>query len=549
MLPLRHNFGFMKTWKLVGLLLLINTSVMAQTTTSAPNLVVGVVVDQMRWDFLYRYKDRYTADGFRRLLREGFSCENTFIPYLPTYTAPGHTTVYTGSVPSLHGILGNSWYSKAKKRNIYCTEDDSVRTVGSSSAAGKMSPKNMLATTITDELRIATNFRNKTIGIALKDRGAILPAGHTANAAYWFDNSSGGWISSTFYMNELPGWVAKLNAKKLPDQYLKTDWKTLYPINTYIQSTADATSYESKLPGEDAMFDHEVSKIEKNKYESFRYTPLANTYTIEMAKAAIEGEQLGKRGVTDFLTVSFSPTDYAGHAFGPNSVEVEDMYLRLDRELGAFLKYLDNTIGKGAYLLFLTADHGVANVPGFMHEHKIPAGEAADASVRKSLNTAIQQQFGVPALVTSVLNYQVFLDDSLLLQHKLDKKAVKELVIATLLKHPGIDKAVDLEEVGSSPLPETVKKVIINGYNQRLSGDVQFVFKPQWFDGWNSGTSHGAWNPYDAHIPLVWFGWNIKPGKLFREVYMTDIAPTLASLLRIQQPNATVGQAIPEVVR
>jgi hypothetical protein len=445
--------------------------------------------------------------------------------------------------------LGNSWYSKAKKRNIYCTEDDSVRTVGSSSAAGKMSPKNMLATTITDELRIATNFRNKTIGIALKDRGAILPAGHTANAAYWFDNSSGGWISSTFYMNELPGWVAKLNAKKLPDQYLKTDWKTLYPINTYIQSTADATSYESKLPGEDAMFDHEVSKIEKNKYESFRYTPLANTYTIEMAKAAIEGEQLGKRGVTDFLTVSFSPTDYAGHAFGPNSVEVEDMYLRLDRELGSFLKYLDNTIGKGAYLLFLTADHGVANVPGFMHEHKIPAGEAADASVRKSLNTAIQQQFGVPALVSSVLNYQVFLDDSLLLQHKLDKKAIKEIVIATLLKHPGIDKAVDLEEVGSSPLPETVKKVIINGYNQRLSGDVQFVFKPQWFDGWNSGTSHGAWNPYDAHIPLVWFGWNIKPGKLFREVYMTDIAPTLASLLRIQQPNATVGQAIPEVVR
>jgi arylsulfatase A-like enzyme len=225
------------------------------------------------------------------------------------------------------------------------------------------------------------------------------------------------------------------------------------------------------------------------------------------------------------------------------------MYLRLDRELGSFLKYLDNTIGKGAYLLFLTADHGVANVPGFMHEHKIPAGEAADASVRKSLNTAIQQQFGVPALVSSVLNYQVFLDDSLLLQHKLDKKAIKEIVIATLLKHPGIDKAVDLEEVGSSPLPETVKKVIINGYNQRLSGDVQFVFKPQWFDGWNSGTSHGAWNPYDAHIPLVWFGWNIKPGKLFREVYMTDIAPTLASLLRIQQPNATVGQAIPEVVR
>ena len=544
---MRIKFGFMKTLKVVVFLIVLNFSALAQPVTS-PKLVVGVVVDQMRWDFLYRYTARYTDDGFKRLLREGFSCENTYIPYLPTYTAPGHTCVYTGSVPSLHGIMGNSWYSRAKKRNIYCTEDDSVRTVGSSSVAGKMSPKNLLATTITDELRIATNFRNKTIGVALKDRGSILPAGHTANAAYWFDNANGGWVSSTYYLTELPAWVKRLNDQKLPDQYLKKDWQTLFPLNTYIQSTADKKAYEGKLPGEDAEFDHTTSQIQSNKYEAFRYTPSANTFTIEMAKAAIEGEQLGKRGVTDFLTVSFSPTDYAGHAFGPNSVEIEDMYLRLDRELGGFLKYLDNALGKGSYLLFLTADHGVANVPGFLHENKIPAGEAADASVRQTLNDALQRQFGVPALVTSVLNYQVFLDDSLVAQHKLDKRALKTLVIATLLKHPGIDKAVDLEQVQTATLPELVKKVIANGYNQRLSGDVQFVFKPQWFDGWNSGTTHGAWNPYDAHIPLLWFGWKIKPGKLYRDVYMTDIAPTLAALLRIQRPNAAIGQAIEELV-
>ena len=538
----------MKTLKVVVFAILLHFSALSQPS-AAPKLVVGVVVDQMRWDFLYRYSDRYTADGFKRLLREGFSCENTYIPYLPTYTAPGHTCIYTGSVPSLHGILGNSWYSRAKKRNIYCTEDDSVRTVGSASVAGQMSPRNMMATTVTDELRIATNFRSKTIGVALKDRGAILPAGHAANAAYWFDNSSGGWISSTYYMNELPGWVSKLNARKLPDQYLKQTWKTLFPINTYLQSTADAKSYEGKLPGEDNTFDHETGTIVNNKYESFRYTPLANTYTIDMAKAAIEGEALGKRGVTDFLTVSFSSPDYAGHAFGPNSIEVEDMYLRLDRDLGAFLKYLDGAVGKGNYLLFLTADHGVANVPGFMRENKMPAGEAADASVRRSVNEALKKQYGVSTLVTSVLNYQVFLNDSLLTANKLDKNAVKGSVIEALLQHPGIDKAVDLETVESSSLPEQVKKVIVNGYNQRLSGDVQFVFKPQWFDGWNSGTSHGAWNPYDAHIPLVFFGWNIKPGKLMREVYMTDIAPTVASLLRIQRPNATVGEAIPEVAR
>src|SRR5438105_5379313 len=198
-----------------------------------PKLVVGIVVDQMRWDYLYRYYSRYSNDGFKRLLHQGFSCENTFIPYTPTSTAPGHSCVYTGSVPALHGIPGNTWYDREQKKLVYCVEDNSVQTVGSSSAAGKMSPANLWSNTITDEIRLATNFRNKTISIALKDRGAILPGGHTANAAYWFDNATGGWISSTFYMKDLPDWVKKFNDKKLPDAYLKQNWNTLYPINSY----------------------------------------------------------------------------------------------------------------------------------------------------------------------------------------------------------------------------------------------------------------------------------------------------------------------------
>ncbi len=507
-----------------------------------------MVVDQMRWDYLYRYNARYGNDGFKRILKEGFSCENTFIPYTPTYTAPGHTCVYTGSVPALHGIMGNSWYNKVLKRNVYCTEDDSVQSVGSTSAAGKNSPKNLWSSTITDELRLATNFRNKTIAIALKDRGAILPGGHTANAAYWFDNSNGQFITSTFYMSTLPKWVETFNAKRLPDVYLKQGWQTLYPIESYTQSTADNKKYEGPLPGEDNTFNHNTDTITRNKYESFRHTPYGNTYTFEMAKAAIEGEQLGMSGFTDFLAVSFSSTDYMGHAFGPNSIEVEDAYLRFDKEFADFLNYLDKKVGKGNYLLFLTADHGAAHNPDFAKEHKLPAGVLDDVDIKRDLNLTLEKVYGVKQLVAQVINYQVYLNDEVVANKNINKADLKKFIIQELLKYPGIAKAFDAEQVEFTPLPAALKLMITNGYNQKLSGDIQFVFKPQWFDSWNTlGTTHGVWAPYDAHIPLLWFGWNIKPGKLNRKVYMTDIAPTLAALLKIQMPNSTVGEVITEV--
>src|SRR5690606_9894648 len=259
----------------------------SQTTLSRPKLVVGIVVDQMRWDYLYRFYDRFGTGGFKRMLTQGFSCENTLIPYTPTYTAAGHSSVYTGSVPAINGILGNNWYRRDMKRNIYCTEDTSVVSVGSTSSAGKMSPRNLNTTTITDELRLATNFRSKSIGVALKDRGSILRAGH-AGEAYWCDNATGGWITSSYYKNELPDWVKAINDKKLPDKYLAQNWNTLYPINTYKQSTDDVKDYEGSISGEDNSFPHLTSTISVNKYEAFRQTPGGNTYTIDMAKAAVE---------------------------------------------------------------------------------------------------------------------------------------------------------------------------------------------------------------------------------------------------------------------
>ncbi len=536
--------------KLIALLIafcFFGNAVSAQKL-SRPKLVVGIVVDQMRWDYLYRYYDRYTTDGFKRMLNQGFSCENTFIPYTPTYTAAGHSSVYTGSVPAINGILGNYWYHRQLKRNWYCTEDTTVVSVGSSSNAGKMSPRNMLTTTITDELRLATNFQSKSIGVSLKDRGSILPAGH-AGQAYWFDNATGGWISSTYYMTELPSWVNAINAKKLPDHYLQQNWNTLYPINTYKQSTADDKEYESSIGGEDNSFPHLTSGIAVNRYESFRQTPGGNTYTVDMAKAAVEGEKLGQRGTTDFLAVSFSSTDYIGHAFGPNSIEVEDTYLRLDRDLSGFFKYLDTKLGKGQYLVFLTADHAVAHVPGFMEENKLPGGTFDDAAVRKWLNENAEKKFGVKNAIEQVINYQLYINYAELQESKTPLDEFRSWAVAELKHHPAIMSSFDLHELPSTTLPNKIKEMVINGYNQKMSGDIQFIFNPGVFDGGKKGTTHGAWNPYDSHIPLLWYGWKIKPGKTNRETYMTDIAATVAALLRIQMPNGSIGHVIEEITK
>jgi len=524
----------------------------AQTQpTAKPKLVVGIVIDQMRWDYLYRFNDLYGANGLKRLLNKGFSCENTLIPYVPTYTAVGHTCVYTGSVPAYTGIVGNNWFDKTTNTNVYCTDDSTVNPVGSNTKGGKMSPENLWVTTITDELRLSNNFKSKVIGIAMKDRGAILPAGHSANAAYWYDDKSGKWISSTYYMQQLPDWVSQFNAKDVAGNYMKQDWNTLLPINKYDLSSADDEPYENAIKGEKTVtFPHKLSTIgDADKYESFKTTPFANSFTFDFAKSAIENESLGKNTVPDFLAVSISSTDYIGHSFGPNSVEIEDTYLRLDNDIADFLQYLDTKVGKGNYLVFLTADHGVAHIPAFLAEHKIPGGVFNEGEVSRELNKMIEDEFGMKNVVQSLQNYQVYLNADEISKQGKDLSAVKKSVIRFLAAKPFIIHVFDTRELASTTMPEPQKTMMGNGFNPKRSGDIQFTFKPGYFDGGKKGTTHGLWNPYDAHIPLLWYGWNIKPGRTNRETYMTDIAPTVAALLQIQMPSGCVGKVITELTK
>lgn len=515
-----------------------------------PKLVVGIVIDQMRWDFLYRYAEMYSSSGFKRMLSEGFSCENTLIPYTPTYTAPGHTCVYTGSIPAIHGIVGNNWFDKTLQANVYCTDDSTVTTVGSTTRAGKMSPRNMWTTTITDELRLSNNFKSKVIGIALKDRGAILPAGHSANAAYWYDDKPGKWITSSFYMNDLPAWVSRFNAKDLPALYMGKDWNTLLPLEKYTPGSVDDKPYETNIKGEKGVtFPHKLSSIGTEKYEAFKYTPYANTFTFDFAKAAIENEKLGSNTVTDFLTLSISSTDYIGHNFGPNSVEIEDTYLRLDKDIGDFLKWLDAKLGKGNYLVFLTADHGVAHVPGFLTEHHIPAGTDDDTDFAAEINKMLEAKQGIKKPVQSIQNYQVYLDMNEIEKQGKNTGDVIKQVIKSLKEKPFIVNALELNNLSAAVLPSIQKTMLTNGYNPKRSGDIQYIFKPGYFDGGSRGTTHGSWNPHDAHIPLLFFGWNVKPGKTNRETYMTDIAATIAAMLQVQMPNGCIGHVISEVMK
>lgn len=540
----------MRKYLLFFTLFLFGNLAQAQKEESAPKpkLVVGLVIDQMRWDYLYRYQNLYSDNGFKRLLRDGFSCENTLVPYLPTYTAPGHTCVYTGSVPAIHGIVGNDWYDASIGSNMYCSEDSTVNTVGSTSKQGKMSPRNMLTTTIGDELRLSTNFRNKVIGVALKDRGAILPAGHAANAAYWFDDTVGQWISSTYYFNQMPDWVVQYNKKNYVDKAMKQDWNTLLAIEKYTNSSSDNKVYEGNLPEEkQPVFPHRLSQISKAKYSAFKYTPYAASYTFDMAKAIVTNEKMGAGEFTDMLAVSISSTDYMGHTFGPNSIEAEDTYLRLDKDIADFLNYLDATVGKGNYLFFLTADHAAAHVPGFLTENNLAGGTFSTSALRNGLTERLKEVTGLDNVLIKIQNNQVYLNKKGIKAAGKNIAEIEKEVVDFLIDQPLIEFAFPTKDIESQSIPAVIKKMLINGYNFKRSGQVGYILSPGYIAMGSTGTTHGAWNPYDAHIPLVWFGTGIKPGKTNRETYMTDIAPTIAGLLQIQMPSGSVGKVIEEV--
>ena len=502
-------------WLIAALMSVCNLVLAHTDFGERPKLVVGIVVDQMRWDYLSRYYDQFGEGGFKRLIKEGYSCDNCLINYVPTVTAIGHTSVYTGSTPALHGICGNDFFIDDDP--VYCCGDKTVDPVGTDNRKkGCMSPRNLLATTIGDQIRLHTDFQSKVVGISYKDRAAILPAGRSSDHAYWLDTDNGQFITSTYYRTELPDW---------------------------------AKAYNKELKK-----NAELQKVGKR----VGYYPLCGHITTDMAIAALKGERLGKGKVTDMLCVSYSQTDVIGHEYGTRGEHTDGAYLELDKDISRLLKALDDQVGEGNYLLFLTADHGGAHNFQYMIDHKLSAGawKTKEDVLNDKLDAFLKEKLGA-AIDRSIINgfhgYRVFLNHGKIKSLGLDLEKVKETLIEYFYQVPHVQFVMDFAKVNTWSVPDVLRTRALLGYHPHRSGDLLLVLEAGYYDfGRGSspiGTTHSAWNPYDAHIPLLFYGWKVEHGSTSREVHITDIAPTVTQMLHIQQPNACVGEAIGEVVR
>ena len=518
---------------------------------TSPKLVVGIVVDQMRYDYITRFWNHFEDGGFKRLVNEGFNCKNNHFNYAPTSTGPGHTSVYTGTTPATHGIIGNIWYDKELDKSVYCASDDKYASVGTVTDAGQMSPHRMNVTTITDQLRLHTQMRGKTIAIALKDRGAVLPGGHTANAAYWFKGGNeGSWISSTYYMADLPQWVKDFNDSNKLERYAKP-WTTFKNINTYLESGSDNNKYEGLFQGETApIFPHDLPKFwdTDSKYDVIKVTPYGNSITTDFAIAALKEENLGADLFTDFLAISYSSTDYVGHKYGVNSKEVQDTYLRLDNDLKRLLKALDKRVGEGEYTIFLTADHGAIHVPAYLKDRKIPAGYFDADEMETKFNEFLKYTYGTTDLVKNISYNQLFLDHKIIKNLDMKLEDVQETLAKEVLTYNNIDRVYTAYQMWKNEYTNGIPYILQNGYNQKRSGDVLFVLKSGFAEYGIKGSTHGSPQIYDTHVPLLFYGKGIKKGNTVKRTEISDITPTIAVLLGIAFPNGTTGSPISEVL-
>ncbi|MBL19952.1 MAG: alkaline phosphatase [Flavobacteriaceae bacterium] len=514
-------------------------------------LVVGIVVDQMRMDYLYRFQSHFGEQGFKRFYNEGFVAKNHHFDYRQTKTGPGHASIATGTPPAVNGIIGNDWFDKQRRKERYCVDDQNFLSLGTAKTSGK-APTALLVSTFADENRLATQMNGKAVSVSLKDRSAILSIGHTANGAYWFSGGGeGNFISSTFYMDALPSWVIDFNASRKIDEYLTT-WDTYYPISQYAETGPDDSPYEKRPKGKDTpTFPYDLAALSPNNgdYEILRATPFGNSLVTDFALAALKGEDLGTDDHADVFMVSYSSPDHVGHAFGTNAKELQDTYIRLDLEIARFFKELDAQVGKGAYSVFLTSDHGVAPVPNYLIDNKIPAGYFSNKPFVKALKEAVFDAFGVRDIVLNVSNNEIYFDHDRIFAASLDIDVISRFATAFIQQQDGIAAAYSTSNLmrmdAGNPIVERLQK----GYNPKRSGDVIYMQLPAYIANRTYGTTHGSAFIYDTHVPLLLYGNGIQKGSTFKRTKISDIAPTICALLEIGNPTGVIGNPIGEALK
>ena len=479
-----------------------------------PKLVLAIVVDQFRYDYLTRFRGDYHA-GLDLLLTKGAVFTNARYEHFPTVTAVGHSTFLTGATPSMSGIVGNEWYDRESGKVVTSVSDDTVQALGGGEGA---SPRRLLVSTVGDELKIA-RAASKVIGISLKDRSAILPAGHMANGAYWFDVRSGNFVSSTFYFPDLPGWVKDYNARRPADRYREAHWLNL------------------ALPAD-------VSKL----YAALEASPFGNELVEDFAERAIQAEQLGRRDATDVLAVSFSANDYVGHAQGPDSPEVKEMSIQTDVVFGKLFHYLDSTVGMGNVLVVMTGDHGVAPLPELEIQRKMPGGRMPPGIVQKTVQAALTERYGEGKWLLTPSENPLYLNLDLMRQKKLDRAEVDRVAADAARDIPHVFRVYTRELLASGvALEDQVARLVMNGFYGPRSADVYVLLEPYWLSQ-AGGTTHSTTFSYDAHVPVIFMGPGIKPGRFYRQIAINDIAPTLANYLDVETPSGSVGRCLAEIL-
>ena len=543
----------MKRYTIIVILILVFVKLSGQGAylpPDKPRLVIGIVVEELKYDQLEKFRDKLGENGIKRLINEGTYFKNASYEYMLTQSAPGHATISTGAEPSFHGITSDEWYVPLKNELINCTRDATVNSVGGSFESGLHSPVNLLVSTFSDELQMSTNKKSKAFGVGLRESSAIFSAGHAANAAYWFDNTTGTWMSSTYYINSLPTWVNDFNAMKFSDSYLNSTWSLLRPAAYYVDCLPDSNSFEAGF-NKINYFPYDLKKIRaKNDYSLLRETPFGNSLTANFAIRLIQNEQLGKDDVTDYLSICFSATDYIGHRFGPSSVEMGDAILRLDDDIKNLLTYLNDSIGKKNVLIYFTAAHGISEIPTVLEKNRIPSGYFQQNQALQLLRSYLNAVYGEGDWVKGYSERQIFLNRTLIEDARLSLDDVQKKVARFLVQFTGVEAAYPYSAFEANDFGNGNLKRIINNFSPQRSGDVIVILNPGWVEKESDYvTNHNSPWEYDSHVPLIWYGWTVNKSIVTRKVNMTDIAATLSTLCKVPYPNACTGEPMFELFR
>ncbi len=543
-------------------ILAVSTSMPAAASTT-PKLVLQITVDQLRGDALMRFGDRFGTGGFRYLLDNGTHFNNAHYRHANTETAPGHATLVTGADPSRHGIIANDWIDQNTGAFVYNTEDDRHHIIGRKPRPHQgVSPRNLLSSTIGDELVVHTGGKSRVFSVSVKDRGAILPAGH-AGKAFWFSRSSGQFVTSTYYYKDYPEWVKKWNAVKPADGYKGKTWNLLHDRSTYVAKDIDDRPYEGAFAELGRTFPHALGDgSAKHFYLLLVLTPIGDELTLDFAKALIEHEKVAQGSATDILAISFSSTDYIGHLFGPSSLETEDNILRLDRVLADLFSHVDETIGLDKTLIVLSADHGAPEAPEYMAEHGMETGRFPFDWFKKSgpLADALKKRFGRDDLIASHSHPYLYLNLDAIREAKLAIEEVERFVALEMMKVPGIAYAMTRSDLLAGRITESpLQNQIRRSFHPKRSGNIHLVPEHYWFlhsteEAGKMGIDkiaaiHGSPWTYDTYVPIVFAGNGVPAQAISRRVGPQDIAATIAAYLEIKPPSGSVGTPLVEVLR